>query len=88
MFYFKQKELIALEILKENRDKIDKGLQKEVFNTLDFNDKSVFGIVDMEIDTMPVVIMFGYRKPLGKFIGHYDGEKIHDLCEFETHQKK
>ena len=32
MFYFKNKELTAIQILKENRDKIDKGYEKETFN--------------------------------------------------------
>jgi hypothetical protein len=45
----------------------------------------VFGIVQMEVEETVAVIMFGYRKPLGKYIGHYDGEHLHDLVELETH---
>ena len=35
MFYFKQKQLHAINILKENRDKIDKGYEKEALNLLE-----------------------------------------------------
>ena len=37
----------------------------------------------MQVDVTPAIIIFGYKKPLGKFIGHYDGEYIRDLLEFE-----
>ena len=42
----------------------------------------------MQVEKSTAVIIFGYKKPFGKFIGHYDGEFIRDLLEFEIHERK
>ena len=42
-------------------------------------------MVQMKVQDNMQVIMFGYNKPLGKYIGLYDGEYVHDLLEFESH---
>lgn len=85
MYFFKDKKLSAIQILKENRDKIDKGCCKGAFGEFGMQDSSVFGLVEMEVGDTLAVIMFGYSKPLGKYIGHYDGEYVHGLLEFESH---
>jgi hypothetical protein len=42
----------------------------------------------MVVDGLPVVILTGYKNPVGKFIGHFDGETVYDLAMFETEEKK
>ena len=61
--------------------------EKNALEWLDVN-KAAFGLVNMEIDEIPVIIMFGYKNPIGKFVGHYDGAVVHDLLGFESHEKK
>ena len=42
----------------------------------------------MQVEDTAAVIVFGYKKPLGKFIGHYDGEFIHDLLQFGINSER